>query len=748
MVFRKGALRVPGLESPEVLLSLHSYAQQGAELLRKSCALSLSVCLLFSTGASFAQTGENPQASTPPPIDLTKIQHIIFIIKENRTFDNYFGTYPGADGATTATISTGQTIPLGHTPDQTPRDIAGHGWYDAIAGTDKGLMDQFDLIPGASLNGDMLGLSQLTQQDIPNYFTYAQNFVLADKMYSSMKGASWANHLYMVGAQAGGAFTIPKTTVNSWGCDANPTASVQVWDTDDTVSAPFPCFDFQTIADELQAAGVSWKFYAPPQSDPAYVYSPLDGISHIRFGSLWGTNVVSDTQFVTDAQNGTLPAVSWLVTRATTNEHPPSGSCTGENWTVNQMNALMQGANWSSSAVFLTWDDFGGFYDHVPPPTLDKFGLGPRVPLLIISPYAKKNFISHTKYEFSSVLKFIEERYGLSALTERDALANDMTDSFDFTQTARNGVILQTHTCPFINSTSNVGIGVLGKVTTIKLNFINRSGATMTMKGVTASGDFSQTNNCPTTLAKGASCMITVNFAATATGTRTGTISVSDSDPSSPQVTQLTGTGTSIFLTPAQQFPRIVTGTSSSQTYTMTNSGPTTLTLSSIKMKGDFSRTTTCKTTLAPGASCQITAKFTPTQSGNRYGALFVNSNDAYSPYVSVLQGAGQSISLSPTKLTFASQAVGTTSAPQTSTIKNPSPSQNLVLGTITATGDFAASSNCPSSLLPNASCTVSVVFTPSVAGTRTGVTDVISSDFNSPALINLTGTGFASQSH
>ena len=220
----------------------------------------LCLCLfvmLFSTGASFAQTGQSAvrRHLAPPPVDLTKIQHIIFIIKENRTFDNYFGTYPGADGATTAKISTGQTIPLGHTPDQTPRDIAGHGWYDAIAGTDKGSMDQFDLIPGASLNGDMLGLSQLTQQDIPNYFAYAQNFVLADKMYSSMKGASWANHLYMVGAQAGGAFTIPKTTVNSWGCDANPTASVQVWDTDDTVSAPFPCFDFQTMADELQAAG-------------------------------------------------------------------------------------------------------------------------------------------------------------------------------------------------------------------------------------------------------------------------------------------------------------------------------------------------------------------------------------------------------------------------------------------------------------------------------------------------------------
>lgn len=724
------------------LHSLHA-----ADVLRKSCAVCLCSCLLFSSNISKAQAGlGGHEATQPAPVDLTKIQHIIFIIKENRTFDNYFGTYSGADGATTATISTGQVVPLGRTPDQTARDIAGHGWYDAIAGTDNGLMDQYDLIPGASVNGDMLGLSQLTQSDIPNYFAYAQNFVLADRMFSSMKGASWANHLYIVGAQAGGAFTIPKTTVNSWGCDANPTASVQVWEDDDTVEAPFPCFDFQTLADELQAAGISWKFYAPPQSDPAYVYSPLDGINHIRFGPLWSTNVVSDTQFATDAANGTLPAVSWVVTRATSNEHPPSGSCTGENWTVGQMNALMHGPDWSSSAVFLTWDDFGGFYDHVPPPTLDKFGLGPRVPLLIISPYAKTNFVSHTQYEFSSVLKFIEERYGLSALTERDATANDLTDSFDFTQNARPPVILQQRICPFVNATSNVGVGVLGKPSTTKLNFINRSGNTITMNGITATGDFSQTNNCPTTLAKGATCSITVTFTPTATGVRTGTLSVSDSDVTSPQVTQLTGRGTSIFLTPPKQFPRIVVGTSSSQTYTLTNSGSGTLSLSSITNRGDFTHTTTCKTTLAPGASCTITAKFTPTQSGNRYGALFVNSNDAYSPYIAVLQGAGQAISLSPTKLTFAGQAVGTTSTPQTSTLKNPSTTQSLILGTITATGDFSASSNCPSSLLPGASCTVSVVFTPSVSGTRTGVTDVISSDFNSPTLINLTGTGLAPQ--
>ncbi len=708
--------------------------------------VTFALYFLLTASVGWAQVpapGKIPaQAATPG--DMTLIQHIVFIVKENRTFDNYFGTYPGADGVTTAKISTGQIVPLGRTPDQTPRDIAGHGWYDAIGGSDDGLMDEFDLIPGANVNGDMLGLTQLTQSDIPNYFTYAQNFVLADRMFSSMKGASWANHLYIVGAQAGGAFTIPKTTVNSWGCDANPTASVQVWDADDTVTAPFPCFDFQTLADELQAAGISWKFYAPPQSDPAYVYSPLDGINHIRFGPLWSTNVVSDTQFAIDAKNGTLPAVSWLVTRATTNEHPPSGSCTGENWTVAQMNALMQGSDWSTSAVFITWDDFGGFYDHVPGPELDKFGLGPRVPLLVISPYAKTGYVSHTQYEFSSVLKFIEERFGLSPMTARDAQANDTSDSFDFTQSARGPLILQPRTCPFINATANVGVGVVGKTVTSKLNFINRSAGTLTISGITASGDVSQTNTCPATLARGATCALTVAFNPTATGARTGTITVTDNDPSSPQVVHLTGTGTSIFLTPPKQFPRVVVGAFSSQTYTMTNFGAAPLSISSISTRGDYSDTTTCTATLAPGASCKITVKYSPTASGNRYGALFVRSNDAYSPYTVVLQGGGQAISLLPTKLTFTSQAVGTTSAPQTVTISNPSTTQSLVLGSVSATGDFASNTNCPASLLPGGTCTISTTFTPSAIGTRTGVTSVVSSDFNSPALLNLTGTGSA----
>ena len=167
--------------------------------------------------------------------------------------------------------------------------------------------------------------------------------------------------------------------------------------------------------------------------------------------------MVPDTQFATDAASGNLPAVSWLVT-GPNSEHPPNSTCQGENWTVQQLNALMQGPDWGTSAVFLTWDDFGGFYDHVAPPPVDIYGLGPRVPLLIISPYAQPGYISHTQYEFSSVLKFIEDDFGLTPLSDRDANANDTTDSFNFSQTPTPPVILNPQTCP-IQSASNMYFG-------------------------------------------------------------------------------------------------------------------------------------------------------------------------------------------------------------------------------------------------------------------------------------------------
>lgn len=404
--------------------------------------------ILASIESAGGRSQTSQQISQVPPVgNMQVIEHIVFVIKENRTFDNYFGTFPGADGATSGTISTGRVIPLGHTPDQFPYDIC-HAWQCAILAIDGGKMDKFNLIGGARKKSGFPGYTQLTQQDIPNYFAYAQNFVLADRMFSSLQGPSFPNHLYTVAAQSGGVISNPKNAQGYWGCDAPAGASVKVINTRGNIIEQYPCFDFQTLADSLEAAGVSWKYYAPTKGEGGYWWSTLDAINHIRNSPLWSEHVVPYTEFVTDAQNGQLPAVSWLVTNAALSEHPPYSTCHGENWTVQQINAVMTGPDWNSTVVFLAWDDFGGFYDHVPPPKVDEFGFGPRVPLLIISPFAKKGFISHTQYEFSSFLKFVEERYNLKPLTDGDASANDMVDSFDFTQQPLPPLILNQHSCP------------------------------------------------------------------------------------------------------------------------------------------------------------------------------------------------------------------------------------------------------------------------------------------------------------
>lgn len=320
----------------------------------------LAIIAVWTACSSSNGGGGNPP---PPPPGLAKIKHIVFIVKENRSFDNYFGTFPGADGATTGKISTGRTIPLGRTPDITPHDL-GHTWNDAHRAVNGGKMDQFDLV---SLGSDLLPYTQLQQADIPNYFAYAHQFVLADRMFSSLEGPSFPNHLYTMAGQSGGAIgNIANATNNAWGCDSDDTVTVRVMDNNGNITQQYPCFDFQTIVDSLQNAGISWKYYAPGFGQGGYQWSALDAIRHIRKGSLWNTNVVSEKQFVVDARNGNLPAVSWIIS-GPTSEHPPYSSCVGENWTVQQINAIMQGPDWDSTAIFVTWDDFGGFYDHVPP---------------------------------------------------------------------------------------------------------------------------------------------------------------------------------------------------------------------------------------------------------------------------------------------------------------------------------------------------------------------------------------------
>jgi phospholipase C len=218
----------------------------------------------------------------------SKIQHIVFILKENHSFDNLFGTFPGADGATSGLISTGEQFPLGHTPDLMPRDL-GHGWADSQKAMDNGKMDQFDLIASANVQSDFLSMSQYVDSDIPNYWSYAEHFILADRMFSSIGGPSFTNHLYAVAAQSGGVISNPSSpnpSAFTWGCDSNERTFVAVMDANGGVTNQFPCFDFPTVADSLEAAGVPWRYYAPVPGQQGYIWSVLDAISHIRYGPL------------------------------------------------------------------------------------------------------------------------------------------------------------------------------------------------------------------------------------------------------------------------------------------------------------------------------------------------------------------------------------------------------------------------------------------------------------------------------
>ena len=732
-------------------------------------ALSLSVGVSVSVAqeashaeahrSTAAQQKASPQQTGPQ--DITVINHIVFIIKENRTFDNYFGQYPGANGATTGMTSYGAEMPLQPTPDYAYPFDPEHGWASGDEAIDGGKMDGFDLLADSNINGQgYLGYTQASQSQLPNYWAYAQNFVLADNAFSSIQSDSFTNHLYTVAAQSMGALFISgptsATQSGSFGCDAPAGTAGVTADEEGNISKVFPCYNVQTLADSLQSAGISWKFYAPIQGERGYNFSTLDAINQIRNGPLWATNVVNDANFVSDAGTG-LPAVSWLVTGGAASEHPKHGAlCAGENWTVEQINAIMNGPDWNSTAIFVTWDDFGGLYDHVPPPVVDNWGLGPRVPFLIISPYARAGYISNTQYEFSSVLKFIEERFGLAPLTERDAEANDTTDSFNFSQAPIPPMILQTRTCPMasIATVPFGGQAITTSSTPYTLTLTNWGTTTVTVGKPTITGPFSETNTCKSTIGPSGSCAVNITFSPTELGDQTGTLTVPTSYGGGPSVSVgLQGIGSQLGLNvlyPGLSFPLLTMGTGTlTKPVTLKNYSTSALDISNVKVVGSgaFSQTNTCGSTVAAGASCTFTVSFKPTtasalrETDAFYGGLVIYSNDPASPQELRISGTGTAVSYTPKSLTFASQAVGTTSAAQTVTLTNHG-TKTLTFGSIATAGAFAETNTCLAGIGFDKQCTISVTFTPTQSGANTGSLTLVDNDGNSPQVLTLTGTG------
>jgi phospholipase C len=356
---------------------------------------------------------------------LDAVQHIVIILKENHTFDNYFGLYPGADGATTGLQSDGSLVPLTHATDIYP-DID-HTYPGAETAWDNGKMDGFDLLTPEDPD---LPYVQYWENDIPVYWGYARDYVLADEFFTSVMGPSFPNHLFTITATSFNAIDNPDNYY-SWGCDAPPGTTVPLVDG----YLVYPCFTRKNFTMELDAAGISWKFYGPLRGEPGYAWTEIDALESVRRTSEWHKKLVPTEQFALEAASGNLPAVSWVIASEKYSEHPPRSVKGGMNWTAAQVSAIQNGPDWPSTVIFISWDDFGGFYDHVPPPQVDLLGFGFRAPLLIISPFARHGLIFHEPADFSSLVRFIEKRFGLQTLGMRDRIANDLLNAFDFSQT-------------------------------------------------------------------------------------------------------------------------------------------------------------------------------------------------------------------------------------------------------------------------------------------------------------------------
>ena len=444
-------------------------------------ATALAACSSFST---------TDQSSNS---DIHKIKHVVVIMQENRSFDTYFGTYPGVDGIPmqngVATVCvndprTSQCVKPYH--DSQDLNHGGpHGAVNATADINNGKMDGFIAQaekgkgscttpndPACSGNGitDVMGYHDA--REIPNYWAYAENFVLQDHMFEPNASWSLPSHLFMVSAWSATCSKAgdPQSCVN------NIVGPVNIKKANN-YNADYAWTDLTYL---LHKANVSWAYYVAPGTQPDCqddaascapvkqgpktpgIWNPLPDFDTVKQDGQLG-NIQSVNNFYTAAKNGTLPAVSWVTPSSKESEHPPALVSTGQAYVTGLINAVMQGPDWSSTAIFLSWDDWGGFYDHVVPPKVDQNGYGLRVPGIVVSPYAKKGFIDHQTLSFDAYLKFIEDDFLNSQhldpktdgrpdprpdVREDASILGNLLSDFDFNQSPRSPMVLPTNPPP------------------------------------------------------------------------------------------------------------------------------------------------------------------------------------------------------------------------------------------------------------------------------------------------------------
>jgi phospholipase C len=378
---------------------------------------------------AISQAGGSPQQPATP------IQHFLIVMQENHSFDNYFGTYPRADG-----LPVGVKMPVDpnnpnagtvepwHIGKASITDIS-HSLSTFRDQYNNGKMDGFVSALNKRNQDGRLAMGYYNDLELPYYWNLADHYVLFDRFFSSAKDGSFSNHMYSVAA-------IPPIKKAS-----------------EELSKYLA--DKPTIFDRLQESGVSWKFYVQ-NYDPSITYRNLGTSGNRASQVIWvpllnfdrfldnpdlASHIVNLDQYYIDLNNNDLPAVSYIIPSGAS-EHPPGSLEIGQRFVKTLVQELMRSSSWESSAFMLVYDDWGGWYDHVAPPVVDEYGYGPRVPALLVSPYAKEGFIDNTELDFTSILKFIEYNWGLEALADRDAKANNILTAFDFKQPLRSAQFL------------------------------------------------------------------------------------------------------------------------------------------------------------------------------------------------------------------------------------------------------------------------------------------------------------------
>ena len=393
--------------------------------------------LALVTAAAFMALSAAPARPAPPK---TPIHHFITLMQENHTFDNYFGTYPGVDG-----IPSGACVPLDPRKGKTPCFKPFHIGTNSIAPRDldhsaatyrlqydDGRMDGFISALKRRNQDGRLALGYRDGDDLPYYWNLADEYTLYDRFFSSAGAGSFLNHVYWVSASPAQGF------------DRVP---------------PGGLGNLPTIFDRLQKAGVSWKFYVqnyeprlnfrtigkfPGNRASQVIWVPILNYARYVDDPEIMKHVVPLSQYFKDAENGRLPAVSYIAPSGPS-EHPPSNLLSGQAFVRGLINALVDSPDWKSSAFLLAYDDWGGWYDHVKPPQVDNYGYGFRVPALLVSPYARQGFVDNTTLDFTSILRFIEDNWDLAPLTSRDAKANSIAGGFDFTAPPRPASFVSAH---------------------------------------------------------------------------------------------------------------------------------------------------------------------------------------------------------------------------------------------------------------------------------------------------------------